>query len=167
MSEVWKAIPGFEGAFGASTLGRLRSLDRIVSHNKGGTRKWKGRIMRNASGTGGYLTAGLSAWGKRRHTLVHVLIAETFVPNPQNLPEVDHKDKNRTNNTPENLAWVTRVGNVPRGEDSGHAKLTDGQVYEIRGMLSAGMKQKTIAEIYGLDPSAISNINRRRNWFHL
>ena len=47
------------------------------------------------------------------------------------------------------------------------AKLTDGQVYEIRGMLSAGMKQKTIAEIYGLDPSTISNINRRRNWFHL
>lgn len=42
VSEVWKAIPGFEGAFEASTLGRLRSLDRIVSHNKGGTRKWKG-----------------------------------------------------------------------------------------------------------------------------
>jgi len=164
----WRPVVGFEGAYEISSWGRLKSLPRLrPAANGGGTQQVRGGIRRLSSGTGGYITASCFAFGKSRNTLVHVLVAEAFVPNPDNLTEVNHKDKVRTNNTPDNLEWVTRVDNVTRGEECGRHKLTTGQVLEIRARLATGVKQAVLAEMYGVDPSAISNIKRRKKWKHI
>jgi hypothetical protein len=168
MTEEWRPVVGFEGAYEISNMGRLKSLPRLRPHPSGtGVYHIRGCIRKLSAGTGGYITAGLYAFGGSRNALVHVLVAEAFVPNPDNLPEVNHKDKVRTNNTPDNLEWITRVNNVTRGEECGPHKLTTGQVLEIRARLATGVKQTILAEIYGVDPSAISNIKRRRNWKHI
>ena len=102
MKEIWKDIPNFEGIYKVSNKGRVHSF----AHYK------KGIIMSNVNKTGGYFATTLRFQGKIRHVRVHVLVAEAFVPNPDNKPEVNHKDLNKQNNCIWNLEWVTRQENV-------------------------------------------------------
>lgn len=114
MEEIWKTIPGYEGFYEASTRGRVRSLDRIVNNlNKTDYRKQK--IIKPHLVGGGYLELLLSKDGTKQHKLVHRLIAETFLPNPNMLPQVNHKDENKTNNCVENLEWCTAKYNMNYG----------------------------------------------------
>lgn len=114
MKEIWKTIPGYEGYYEASTRGRVRSLDRIVNNlNKTDNRKQK--IIKPHLAGRGYLELLLSKDGAKQHKLVHRLIAETFLPNPNMLPQVNHKDENKTNNCIENLEWCTAKYNMNYG----------------------------------------------------
>ena len=93
-NEEWKPIEGFED-YQVSTCGRAKSL------------KWgKERILRTKK-TRGYLCVNLYKEGKQYSKRVHRLVAETFIPNPNNLPEVNHKDENPNNNHVENIEWCT------------------------------------------------------------
>jgi DNA invertase Pin-like site-specific DNA recombinase len=94
-------------------------------------------------------------------------VAEAFIPNPLNLPEVEHKDRNRANNRASNLEWISQPDNDAKGERVHGAKLTAGQVEHVRGLLASGFKQRQIAVMFGIDQSAVSNIKRRRNWKHI
>ncbi len=100
-NEIIKPIPGFDDYF-ASNLGN------IYSGKKGNFRKLKPFL----GGTSKYLQITLCNNGKRNYCLVHRLVALTFIPNPDNLPEVDHKDKDISNNNIENLSWCTRKDNL-------------------------------------------------------
>lgn len=117
MEEIWKAIPGFEGLYEASTLGHIRSLDRNKEYTKQydfGTVKanhhFKGKVL-TPSFSSGYLSVVLSRNGKTYDRLVHRLVAETFVPNPNHKRQVDHIDGDRTNNCIDNLRWVSSKEN--------------------------------------------------------
>lgn len=100
--ENWKEIAGYEKYF-VSDKGRVKSLKR------GGE-----RILKPQFNKKGYLIVNLSKNGKVRGFLVHRLVAEAFVPNPKNLPEVDHLNDNPADCRADNLEWVTHSENIRR-----------------------------------------------------
>lgn len=102
MNEIWKDIKGYEGLYQVSNLGNVKSL----CNNK--TRKEK--ILKPKQRKG-YLYVGLCKNGKVKQYLVHRLVAEHFIPNPNNLPQIDHINTNKTDNRVENLRWVTQKEN--------------------------------------------------------
>lgn len=123
MIETWKPIPGFEGLYEASTQGRVRSIDRLVTgrnqSNQSFTYFRKGKVLYGDKGKDGYCRTYLYKDGKWCTKLTHRLIAMTFIPNPENKPEVNHKDRNHSNNCVENLEWVTKLENMQHARASG------------------------------------------------
>lgn len=121
--EVWKDIHGFEGKYQVSSIGRVKSVDRILPHKTHGTWHIKERILKpHWSGPGHwkYLTVFLHyGEGKAKCTRVHRLVAETFIPNPDNLPQINHIDGNKENNSVSNLEWVTALENTSHAWKNG------------------------------------------------
>ena len=103
--EIWKDYKDYEGLYQASNLGIMRSLDRWVSSKNGSMQFIKGRILKLLNHNAGYLSANLWKNNKVKTYLVHRIIAEVFLPNPNNYKEVNHKDEDKTNNIVENLEW--------------------------------------------------------------
>lgn len=108
-TELWKALPGVPGVE-VSTLGNVRTLDKVMSSEKM-TRFTKGRILKQRNNKDGYSLVNIPVDGKSALKNVHRLVAETFIPNPDNLPQVNHKDCNRKNNNVENLEWCNNSYN--------------------------------------------------------
>lgn len=102
--EIWKDIPGYEGFYQASTLGRIRSVDRRV-YSKSGSRLAPGTIRSPRIGSRGYMNIYLSRDGKKRIFTIHRIIATTFIENPNNLPIINHKNGNPSDNRVSNLEW--------------------------------------------------------------
>lgn len=107
LKEVWKDIKGYEGIYQVSNLGKVRSLDRIVTYSNGAKHKHLGSIINGYISHKGYRRVELSKNGKTIKFSVHRLVAKTFLPNPKNLPQVNHKDEDKTNNRVDNLEWCT------------------------------------------------------------
>ena len=99
--EIWKDIEDYKGLYQVSNLGRVRGLDRIDGSGRG----WKGRMLSGKLRKNGYREVILCRDGKRKYMLVHRLVAEAFLPNLDNLPQVNHKDENPNNNQVDNLEW--------------------------------------------------------------
>lgn len=103
--EVWKDIEGYEG-YQVSNLGNARSLDRMVGGPFGSKRFAKGRILKLHCQKTGYLTIDLCNEGKKPiKRPIHRLVAEAFIPNPNNLPMINHRNEVKTDNRVENLEW--------------------------------------------------------------
>jgi hypothetical protein len=111
MNEIWKDIEGFDGLYQISSKGSARSVDRFVSHFKGGLRLMKGRALRYGMGTNGYPLVVLSKEGKTHTKYLHRLVAEAFLPNTLTLREVNHINRNKLDASLSNLEWVTPSGN--------------------------------------------------------
>lgn len=109
--EQWKDIPGYEGRYQVSDLGRVRSVDRYVravaKNGREYSRRVAGVVLRAALNRG-YLLVNLHPTGT---ISVHILVARLFVPNPDDLPEVNHIDGVKANCRAKNLEWVTKSGN--------------------------------------------------------
>lgn len=96
--EEWRDIEGYEGLYQVSNKGRVRSLDNIVRRKNGREYTVRGRILSQHIDSKGYLRCYV---GK-----IHKLVAKAFVPNPNNLTVVHHKDHNQLNNNADNLEWI-------------------------------------------------------------
>lgn len=115
IDEVWKDIRGYEGYYQVSNLGNVRSLDRVCDCSNGVKIRHSGRILANAKNRNGYLSVTLYVDKKHKTMRVHRLVAEAFVPNPNNYDEVNHIDENKENNRSSNLEWCTRSYNCSYG----------------------------------------------------
>lgn len=114
MSEIWKDIKGYEGLYQVSNLGNIKSFKK--------SKKFKCPqefILKSSISNNGYIQVVLYGNRTRKKFLVHRLVAEAFIPNPKNYPQINHKDENRSNNSSDNLEWCTAKYN----NDYGTAKL--------------------------------------------
>lgn len=111
MEEAWKDVKGYEGYYQVSSLGRVRSLDRVVSRCLYMVHV-AGRIMDQRANTNGYMRVALSRNGVCKYEFVHRLVATAFVENPNSYGYVDHIDSDRLNNCASNLAWCTQGDNI-------------------------------------------------------
>ena len=111
MTEIWLPIEGYENLYEVSNLGRVRRLESVVNGKAGSKRKVPEKILKPGTHRNGYLFVTLSKNGIRRHFLLHRLVATAFIPNPNNLPQVNHLSEDKLNNTVENLEWCTAKEN--------------------------------------------------------
>lgn len=110
---IWKAIPGFEGIYEISDTGIVRSLDKVHVDTLGRKRFWKGKVLTPDIAPNGYYRVSFSNGRNHRvQRYLHRLLAELFIPNPDNLPQVNHKDGVKTNCSLDNLEWVSVQDNV-------------------------------------------------------
>ena len=177
--EIWKPIIGFIN-YEVSNLGGVKRLDSYVRTNmKGDLRFQKGRINKIATNTIGYKNARLWHEGVEHTFGVHVLVARNFIPNPDNKPDVNHKNGIRDDNRVENLEWATgkeqqlhavKMGlrDKTLGSNNNFSKLNDKQVLEIRELYSTGnLFQREIAEIYGIAEEHCHRIINKKSWKHI
>lgn len=116
MIEIWKDIPGYEGMYQVSNLGNIRGVDRYVKQMHGGLQFKKGQLLRQKKNNRGYKIIILTKYHKQKTFTIHRLVAMAFIPNPQQLPEINHIDCDKTNNRVENLEWCDRNQNLNHGE---------------------------------------------------
>lgn len=129
-------------------------------------------LIQNA-GRRGYLTVAVQGIT----TPVHILVARTFIPNPDGLPEVAHNDGQRHHNAVSNLRWATRKqnnddrfahGTIVRGDDHPTRKLSEDEVVEIRQRYAAGgVFHRELAAEFGVSRECVGVICRKERWRHV
>ncbi len=174
MKEQWKLIDGFED-YEVSNLGRIKSYKNNEENI----------LSLNFNNTGyGYATL----YGDDRVQFrIHRLVAEAFIPNPNNKPQVNHLDGDKTNNRVDNLEWCTHKenikhaienglfkgflnldGHIMRGELHKDTKFSKEDVLYIRDLYkNTDINQYEIADLYGVAQSTIERIVNRKNWKHI
>lgn len=115
MREEWRDIKGFEGLYQISNMGNVKSLERTVWNSRGYYVTVPERIRKARKNRYGYLYVALWKEGKRKQYMIHRLVASAFLNNADNLPEINHKDEDKTNNTVDNLEWCDRSYNCNYG----------------------------------------------------
>jgi hypothetical protein len=174
--EQWKEVAGTNGQYEVSNTGFLRT------HN------WKNakqtRVMKPAMDDRGYMKTIIVVNGKNRNIAVHRLVAEAWIPNPENKSQVNHINFNPSDNRVENLEWCTpkenamhsyKAGRIKkpvyndgiRGSQNGMSKLTEDQVREIRQKFKPRIyTREMLGREYGVAPSTIKDVILRR-WKHV
>lgn len=173
--EEWKDVNGYEDFYQISSFGNVRSLDRTIKYgdlSKGEYHTRKGRLL-IPSNSNGYLTVSLSG----KTFSVHSLVANSFLTKPSENLVINHKDGNKSNNFYKNLEWVTQKENIQNsikstngnvGVNQKDAKLNDSLVIEIKQLLENGdISQASIAKMYGVSPTTISEIKTGKKWKHV
>lgn len=150
--EILKPIKGYKGLYSVSNMGGIYSHPK---HNREG--KW----IRQCNKVYRYIRIGLSKNAKSQCHSMHRLVAEAFLPNPDNKPSVNHKDGDKTNCRADNLEWTTNYQNIQHSADTGlnpHMRLTIEDKYELcESYLSGQMTYRGLATKYA---TCESNIRR-------
>lgn len=174
--EIWKDIIGYEGMYQVSNLGRIKSVPRKMLLRGKYPYISKEYIMIGGYWNG-YHIIGLKKenLAPKKSFIAHRIVAQAFIPNPENKPHVNHINGIKSDNRVENLEWCTQSENIKHtyanklmtgksGENNYHSKLKDADIIEIR---ASKLKQKDLAVIYGISRPTVCDIIKRRTWNHL
>ena len=160
MSEIWKDVVGYEGYYQVSNLGNVKSIERTIVCKDGTRKKLKERILKQVSNWRGYLVVELSTKDKGKIYSIHRLVAQAFIPNPENKPQVNHKDENKNNNCVENLEWCDNWVNShygTRNERIANYRKKKINQYDLEGnFIKEWASIKEVKEQLGYSCSAIS-----------
>jgi len=179
LEENWLPVKGFEGIYEVSDCGNVRSLTRLYKSDNFNKVFIGERLTDFKQPRFGYHVVTLYKKPYRKCTRVHRLVAQAFITNPYNLPEVNHIDGDKSNNCLENLEWCTSSENhyhayatglqmAVMGSKHGHAKLSEQDVYEIKILLKVRTySHKFISNIYNISRQGISNIHAGHTWKHI
>lgn len=172
--EVWASIPGYDGYYEASSLGRIRSIERLVRHNYGGMKKQRGKVLATSVLPGGYEIVALCKDGKPVNARVPRLVLMAFCGVPQDGMAACHGDGNPSNNRLSNLRWGTYKENESDkilhgtsfvGERATRAVLSEADALEIIGRPSD--HRSSLAKEFGVSEATIRAIRTGRSWMHL
>lgn len=173
MQEVWKKLKGFENYFLISSNGRLIARKRTIvcGQNKKQTKQLKARFLKPFKMNTGYYAVELCVNGKNTRKLLHRLIAENFITNPENKTIINHIDNKKHNNSLENLEWCTQKENVFHAIKIGATKweylkkLTKKQINKIKKMYNKKtFNQAMIADLFKIDQATVSRIINHKNY---
>lgn len=177
IEEIWKDVVGYEGYYQVSSMGRVRSVNRIITLKNGTIRKCNGKIL-SPGDSNGYRAVILSRNHEFATRLVHRLVAHAFLPTEAGREFINHKDSEKSNNNVNNLEWVTLKENSalasakgllnPQcGSERRNSKLREEDIPKIRSLYKNGYSQKTISKIYGVQRTLIQGIIDGRRWRHV
>lgn len=180
MEEIWKDIPNYVGHYQVSSLGRVKSLPRVIVKSKGGKVYLAEKYLRFNLVNHYY---SVMLYNKEKNIIpklirVHRFVAEAFVENPENKPYINHKNLDKLDNRATNLEFCTPKENtnhakengrlvVTNGEINGMSKLKASDVVKIKEMLRDGYMQKEIALIFNVCQNCISRIKTGKRWGYL
>lgn len=117
--EQWRDVKGYEGKYQVSNLGNVRSVDRTFTNSCGVIVTRKGMLLKPNLNRDGYLKVTMHKGGKVNTILIHRQVADAFIPNDKNYPQVNHKDGNKLNNNAANLEWCTALDNMHHAAEQG------------------------------------------------
>lgn len=163
---IWKTYPGYP-FIQANQFGEIRIKDRYAGGRGGSRRLYKGHILKQYKGHGGYLYVSFGVKGKTVNLRVHRVVATCFIPNPNNLPEVNHKDNNRTNNAVSNLEWCTSKYNNTYKKNFGTSQAEIQGHHIIAVNLETGKvlyfeSQSEAARCLGVNLGSVNNVVKGR-----
>lgn len=168
MIECWKDVPGFDGAYQISNLGRVRSTERVVRHPCGGDKHIRERILKQCLSATGYPVVTLCKAGEKNKVYkVHRLVANAFLANPSNYPTVNHLDGNKCNPSAQNLEWCSPRQNTHHACEvlGTQGKLTRRLAAEIREMHGTGYySHRKLAAMYGISHTTVGKVVRGETW---
>ena len=142
MNEEWRPVVGYEGLYEVSNTGRVRSLDRYDNRNC----FRKSKVLSPVKDKYGYLLVNLYCNGKQHQMKIHRLVAEAFIPNQDDLPQVNHKDEDKTNNNVTNLEWCDATYNNNYG-----SRLERSRETAIKNGYYTGLSKKEYMNKYNQD----------------
>jgi len=174
--ESWNDVIGYEGVYKISKTGLVNRLP-IKTKNGDNYHICKERLLINTLYNTGYYRVGLTKNGKQTKYYIHRLVAQAFIPNPENKEEVNHINGIKTDNRVENLEWCTISENsihayklglreAVRGSKSTRTNLREKDVLDIR-ILANTMTNTAISKIYNVTQPCISEIINRKTWTHI
>lgn len=160
-TEIWKDVVRFEDSYEVSNLGRVRSKERVIIYCNGKVVRRKAKLKRATLNGNSYPRVGLQVGGKLTMKMVHRLVAEAFIPNPDNLPIVNHKDEDKTNSMVDNLEWYDNSYNASYSNKGISRTSTKGPHKNLMKEAEAqGEKMKTIC-LKKLSKRAVNMVIKR------
>lgn len=179
-NEIWKEIKGYEGIYSISSFGNVKRHERSVPSKNASRMVLKEKLLKIHTNHRGYSYVVFGVNNKSQNYSIHRLIAEYFIPNPENKEQVNHINGIKSDNRIENLEWATRKENMVharennlfpsdhnRGIKHGKAILNPKKVREIRELKDNGKSYKQLADLYSVSMGCIQLIMNRTNWKHV
>lgn len=160
MIERWAPVPGYEGYYEVSDLGRVRSISRVVEGRWGPTQRGEKLLAAHPAG-GRYLKVSLCRDGSLAQKQVHTLVLEAFVGPAPERHQCDHIDFDIGNNALENLRWVPIYSNITRRRNS---CLTEETAKQLRSERFAGVSCVILANKYGISERHVYQVVSRARW---
>ena len=170
--EYWVPIPSFQGYYEISNLARVRSVDRVVVKSDGSKVRKTSQLRKVHINADGYLQLILVKDSIICHTSLHIQVACAFIPNPDNLPEVNHKDGDKTNCLPYNLEWGTHLDNM-RHAVKNKLRTYEGKTYKklsketILIIFNSLERTGLLAKKYGVTKSSIQRIKNGKTYSNI